>query len=224
MNLICILIILLFEVIVGCGGPEHSQTQLGPKDPGNTAQKISFLDVNQKIFIPKCVACHGNSGGVNLENFQEAKKHLDAINQAAVIGRRMPKAPYPALTEEEVQILSAWIQAGGPETLPSQNPNPPAPALEPKFESIKKTILENKCLVCHKPNGSAKNVVLDTAQAMIDSPYDIVLPGNPEESGLVLVLQPDANKKMPPPSSGISPVKSEEIHVIEEWIRNGAKD
>ena len=59
---------------------------------------------------------------------------------------------------------------------------------------------------------------------MIDSPYGIIVPGDPDESGLVLVTLPTARKRMPPPKSGLAALKPEEIEIVKQWITNGAKD
>lgn len=56
--------------------------------------------------------------------------------------------------------------------------------LTPKFESIKSLILEPKCIACHKPGGKAENIPLLTRSDLLDSPHDLVIPGNADESGL----------------------------------------
>lgn len=195
--------------------------------PRDLVSKISFNDVYTLVFRPKCIGCHdGGSGRINLESYQEARTNLAKIKEAALVKRIMPKAPYPALTENELITLAAWIEAGGPDQPINGDPNTPIPPdpLTPDFESIKKNIFEVKCMSCHKVGGKAEKVSLATREDLINSPRDIVIPGIPEESGLILDLQEDAIKKMPPPDSGISPVKPEEIDIIKEWITNGAQD
>lgn len=191
--------------------------------PTELIEKVSYQDVYSKVFQPRCIGCHGSSGGVNLETYQSARSFLSRIHQSAIIERKMPKAPYPPLSRDELQLLAAWVEAGGPEFPINGNP-PPPPPLEPKFESIKSNIFQVKCMSCHGPGGTAARVSLATKEDLINSPLEIVIPGNPEESGLILVLQEGARKKMPPPESGISPVKLEEIKIIEEWIKNGATE
>ena len=196
--------------------------------PKDLVSKVSFSDVYTVVFRPKCIGCHdGGSGRINLESYQEARSNLIKIKQAAIVNRTMPKAPYPALNENELMTLAAWIEAGGPDQPTNGDPSTPIPTpepLRPEFESIKKNIFEVKCMSCHKVGGKAEKVSLATREDLINSPRDIVIPGSPEESGLILDLQEDAIKRMPPPDSGISPVKPEDIHIIEEWIKNGAQD
>jgi uncharacterized membrane protein len=67
-------------------------------------------------------------------------------------------------------------------------------------------------------------VPLETINDLINSPLDIVIPNNPEESGLFILIQEGVRGKMPPINSGITPVTPEEIAVIKEWINQGAKN
>ncbi|MGZ5279382.1 MAG: c-type cytochrome, partial [Pseudobdellovibrionaceae bacterium] len=187
--------------------------------------KVSYQDVMTADFEPKCVSCHGSSGGVNLESYQNAKQFLAQIQQSTMIGKRMPKAPYSPLTNEEMQILAAWIQAGGPDAAQSGIPTepPPAAALEPTFDSVKSQILDKKCTICHSPGGKAQNIPLLTKDDLLNSPLEIVIPGNPEESMLMLVLREGARKFMPPKASGMTPLTNEQIEIIGSWISDGAK-
>lgn len=195
--------------------------------PAELVAQVSFQDVYTKVLVPRCIVCHGSAGNVNLETYASARSHLKAIKQVALTQRKMPRAPYPPLKREELLILSAWIQAGGPELpLNGQIPEPlPTPEpLQPTFESIKNHVLAPKCIVCHGPGGNAARMPLVTREDLVNSPLELVIPGNPEESGLVLSLLENARKRMPPPDSKITPVKPEEIAIIQKWIKNGAAD
>ena len=85
-------------------------------------------------------------------------------------------------------------------------------------------ILEQKCLYCHAPGKRGERVSLDTKEALINSPLEIVIPGNAEESDIILVLAPDARKPMPPRNSGPAPITEEEKNILIQWINQGAKD
>lgn len=203
--------------------------------------KVSFQDVMTGVFQPKCIACHGSAGGVNLESAESASRYLQKISQSTLIEKRMPKRPYQPLTKEETLLLQAWIEAGGPDSPavpsgpgqenPGQSPppgdgnNPPqASELQPTFESIRKNILVPKCLICHKAGGEVAHIPLSTKSDLIDSPLEIVIPGNAEESMLMIVLQDGARKPMPPLDSGMTALSEKEKNVIEKWISEGAKD
>lgn len=191
----------------------------------NLIESISYQEVKDKVFVPKCISCHGDSGGVNLENYANARSFLEQIKQSTLIEKRMPKNNL--LNNSEYMILAAWIKAGGPDQ-PLNGGKVPPPTVEilkPEFNSIKKIIIDRKCLSCHSPNGEAPRVLLDTVKDMIDSPLEIVIPGNPDESGLVLTLDRESGMKpMPPIDSGIFPISKEELEVIKAWILKGAKD
>src|SRR3990167_2985920 len=68
---------------------------------------ISYQMVSQNIFSSRCISCHGNSGGVNLESYSSVKQHLAAIEATALITKTMPKNG--SLTPSEAALLSAWI-------------------------------------------------------------------------------------------------------------------
>lgn len=194
--------------------------------PDSLVNSVSFSQVSAKVFEPRCVACHGISGSVSLESYESAKSVLDKIKQSTILEKRMPKTPNPALSPDERQLLAAWIKAGGPKDALNGNPSDPVlplPILEAKFDSIKSVIFERKCLSCHSAGGKAERVPLASRDDLINSPLEIVIPGNADESGLIMTLTGQITDKfMPPRDSGISPVKAEDIEIIKEWIKNGA--
>lgn len=212
-------------VFLSCSYREQKAAPGEVKVPAEMIANSSFAQVYAKVLQPKCVGCHGSQGGVNLESFSSARAVLERIRDSAVVARRMPLAPVPPLSEAELLTLAAWVEAGGPELPQSGRPVPnPIPRLEPTYNSIREKILVPKCISCHQPGEDAKNIPLLTREDLLNSPHEIVLPGNPEESGIIVVTQPGAREKMPPSESGMSPLTQEEIDIIKEWIRNGAND
>ncbi len=99
---------------------------------------------------------------------------------------------------------------------------PPNFKLEANYESIKTGFLEQKCIYCHQPGHKASRVPLLTKEDLLNSPLDIVIPGNSEESGLILVLAKDARKPMPPKNSNAPDVTEEDIAIVKQWIDKGA--
>ena len=57
----------------------------------------------------------------------------------------------------------------------------------------------------------------------MDSPREIVIPENSEESGIVIAIKRTDDKRMPPPDSGDA-LTEIEIQTIEKWIQEGAKE
>lgn len=194
--------------------------------PAALLNSVSYSMVSSRVFQPYCISCHGSSGGVNFESYDSAKSVLSRIQQAVFVGKTMPKAPSPALGPEDSKILAAWIKAGGPEMPLNGGPDtqPSPPVLEPRFASIKSLIIDRKCLRCHSAGGLAERVPLGTLDNLLNSPLDIVIPKNADESDIVLVLQTGARKPMPPLDSGITPVSAGELQIVKEWINNGATD
>jgi uncharacterized membrane protein len=230
-NLLKIILIIAFGLLAeGCSYRKNKES--GGFESLFISQQsidsISYQEVKNKVFIPKCISCHGNSGNVNLENYSNSRSFLEQIKQSALIEKRMPKSGSEVLTSDEYMLLATWVRAGGPETpLNGGNIPPPLPVevLKPEFTSIKKLIIDRKCLSCHKPDGKAPRVLLNTPADMINSPLEIVIPGNPEESGLILTLDREtASKPMPPMDSGITAISAQDMEVVKEWIRKGAKD
>ncbi|MFV8249507.1 c-type cytochrome [Bdellovibrio bacteriovorus] len=102
-------------------------------------------------------------------------------------------------------------------------PRPEPLPIEPTFESIDRYVFQRSCVDCHNPSGSGKRVPLDK-ESLLDSPLELVIPFNSEESGLIISLIREDSKGMPPLSDGYAPLTSEQINVIRRWIDRGAKD
>ncbi|MGE4130551.1 MAG: c-type cytochrome, partial [Bdellovibrionales bacterium] len=188
--------------------------------PKEQKAKLSYAYVNQRVFLPKCISCHGNSGGVALESFNQVQSRIRAINTAVFEKKTMPKND--SLSQEQLAILWSWIDIGAPETQTDSEPVETTP-LEAKFESIDKNIFQIRCITCHSPTGTGKRILLGRSD-LLNSPLDLVLPGNPDESGLVIAIERADDKRMPPAKGGYSELKIDEKLAIREWIKNGASD
>lgn len=89
------------------------------------------------------------------------------------------------------------------------------------FESINENIFQKKCQSCHNPAGEGRRVLLDYVSLMT-SPLELVIPGNADESGLILALEREDEKRMPPAEDGYAPLPVGDIFIIRQWIDNGA--
>lgn len=86
-----------------------------------------------------------------------------------------------------------------------------------------KPLLEEKCYACHGSLKAQAGLRLDTAAALIkggDS-GETVTAGDAEDSYLIQVLTGEAGFTMPPENEG-TPLTTEEIALIREWIADGA--
>ncbi len=99
---------------------------------------------------------------------------------------------------------------------------PPNFKLEATYDSIKTGFLEQKCIYCHQPGHKASRVPLLTREDLLNSPLEIVIPGNSEESDIILVLAKEARKPMPPKNSNAPLVTDEDIAILKQWIDKGA--
>ena len=102
-------------------------------------------------------------------------------------------------------------------------PNRTLPPLEPKYSSIRQRIFEQRCVDCHSPGETAEKVPLIGWKELLNSPRELVIPGNVEESGLVIAIQRTDKKRMPPPRTG-PPLDASEIKAIRDWIQQGASN
>lgn len=192
---------------------------------------VSYRMVRNEVFQPKCITCHGQAGGVNLETYTNATKNLGDIKNSVFNKGSMPKAPISKLSPRQKQVLLAWIEAGGPEKPvgggdpgpdPDPDPDPGPIEIKPTYASIRKYILDKKCVGCHTPGETAGRFPLVTREDVMNPDFEYVIPENPDDSGIMIVLQPNARKPMPPKDSGITPLTEEEINAIKVWIEEGA--
>lgn len=189
--------------------------------PPDQKAQLSYGLVDAQVLGPRCVACHGTSGGVSLERYSDVMANLDKIKNAVFVTHTMPKRG--DLNDREMSILWSWIEIGAPEQAPGCGNECNPPPLEPTYDSIKQNIFERKCVACHSPGKPAARVSLEKND-LLNSPLELALPGNPDESGLVIAVERNDDKRMPPAKEGYSPLKTEEKSAIRDWIQNGAKD
>lgn len=189
----------------------------GDMSPEEIATKMNYKFIRSRIFEAKCTGCHGSSGNINLESYEAVKANLAAIQTSVFVEQTMPKQG--ALTSEEKRLLWNWIKSGAP--LDSAAPPPAEEPLIATYNSIRTLVLEPKCITCHNPTGTGNKVGLDK-ESLLNSPLELVLPGNADESGLIVALERKDDKRMPPAKEGYVALKPEVIQVIREWIINGA--
>jgi uncharacterized membrane protein len=216
----CIAAALLVMLTSSCGF-YHSKKE--PEDLTVLMQHPSYYGIRNAILSPKCVACHNannTSGGLAFDSFAIVKQNIDRIIKAALVDKIMP--PSAPLSDQEQRALRAWIDAGLPEQ--TAEPTPTPAAIEATYSSIRKNIFEMKCISCHSTGGSAEKVSLTNYTDLMNSPREIVLPKNADESGLVIAIERQDEKRMPPPKAGLGALSATEILTIRQWITDGAKD
>jgi len=142
------------------------------------------------------------------------------------------KAPEPAASpagsDDQKSAKVATPAASKPAAAASQSSGEKI-----SFSSQVRPILSNSCFACHGPDAQNQSSPfrLDTeehARANLakagDPPRFGIVPGKPEQSLLLQrITTHDPNALMPPPTAKKPPVNEEQIAVITEWIRQGAK-
>ena len=84
-------------------------------------------------------------------------------------------------------------------------------------------ILEERCWHCHGEDEQESNLRLDLRAKMLrggDSGLSAVVPGKPEKSYLIELINHADDEMRMPPDEGKLPAK--EISLLTEWIRQGA--
>jgi len=184
------------------------------------ATQLSFAFVKEKIFDAQCNACHLREGrGPPLAAYKDVKEVLAKVVVSTLVEKRMP--PNKPLDRESRSLLKAWVKAGAPEGAMASEP------IVPTFSSLKKNVFDPQCLTCHQGATAKGDVLFDSLKALKRSPRTPLVmedEGDPNSSGLILVLtHSNESKRMPPPDSG--PRLSEPvIEVIRQWIKNGVPE
>lgn len=95
------------------------------------------------------------------------------------------------------------------------------------FNRDVRPILSDNCFACHGQDAAhrAASLRLDTAEgarAKLPSGNRAVVPGKPEESGLLARVQVKGPLQMPPAATGKTLTRAQ-IETLREWIRQGAR-
>jgi mono/diheme cytochrome c family protein len=147
--------------------------------------------------------------------------------------------PSGKLPDDEIALIEKWIRRGAqmpsnvlaaqPEAkqvdkaalIPAKYKSPQfTAAQEQYFEAKVRPLLINRCFGCHADSASG-GLRLDSRDAALKGGKDgvVIVAGQPEKSLLVSAVHyQNPSLKMPPSS----PMNSEEVGILEQWIRDGA--
>ena len=88
-------------------------------------------------------------------------------------------------------------------------------------------ILADNCFACHGPDAKTReaDLRLDTKEGAFSEPsgYPVIVPGKPEESELHIRIASNDDHYRMPPAGFNKTLTPEQIDVITQWIREGAK-
>jgi len=92
-----------------------------------------------------------------------------------------------------------------------------------EFNRDIRRLLADRCFVCHGPDEAANDsgVRLDNEADALDA--EVWVPGDPEQSTLVERIESDDEDEMMPPADSGLKLTPDEIKLLREWIKQGAK-
>jgi hypothetical protein len=93
-----------------------------------------------------------------------------------------------------------------------------------RFNDQIRPILSDKCFFCHGPDAAKReaDLRLDSYDEAIG--FGAIVPGDPDKSEILeRMLSDEPDVQMPPPSSKLARPTKEEIEILRQWIKEGAK-
>jgi len=79
--------------------------------PSTVTGPVTFAQA-QEVIASRCASCHAGASapaGVRLETEAQITARADDIRQQAVLTRAMPPGNATGMTEEERELLAAWL-------------------------------------------------------------------------------------------------------------------
>ena len=188
-----------------------------------------------EVYGEFCAQCHGVDGeggiGPPLQDpaFQAANTDAAIFNSIDVGHPATPMIAWgQVLSASQIGelvdlIRDLEVEAAEPSENGEEPPDeePPPPAQDVSFSSDVLPLFKADCAVCH---GIFGNWSVDSYATVMESgdSAPVVIPGDPDASLLVELLQTSGERLMPPDPAG--PLSDEEIQLVIDWIANGAPD
>jgi len=195
-----------------------------PGDPDSSMLMIALRYQDQDLQMPP-------KGQLSDADVAAVAKWIKDMGKAAPNGpSASPSAPAPlapAPLTPSTPMASAVLPTATPAMVKAADAAIPPVSVQVAFEQDQyfemkvRPILIRNCYGCHA--GSARGGLELTSRAkMLKGGKDgvVVVPGHPEASVLISAIHYTNDKLMMPPSS---PMKREDVAVIEQWIRDGAR-
>jgi len=171
-------------------------------------ENTSFETIYNQILKPSCVTCHTEYKSHEVVALN-ANNILDSIETG-----RMPKSK-TSLKKELVALFKKWVD----EETPLNNKPFQKNAIQPNWTSLYAHVFAPKCQVCHNPEGSVSYLPLDTYEAFISR--DDLVDLDDHESSYLLEIIEDPDEPMPPAYTKVTPLNSEQLDTLKQWIELG---
>src|SRR5437763_8371553 len=99
------------------------------------------------------------------------------------------------------------------------------PAQDPSYAKHVRPIFAKYCIECHNAKDRKGGLNLETFKTMLEGGDhdDVLVPGLPDKSRLVNLVEGTQKPTMPPKTAKHRPSK-EEIALVRAWVKSGAKD
>jgi uncharacterized membrane protein len=185
--------------------PDPQPPVVNPPPPVATGD-IYFAEIFEKVIKTNCLKCHsvagGNKGRVNLETYQGVVDNIKDVELDIATNDMPPKAPAgTALTDEQKNLIAAWIANGFPE-----KPKEVQPVY---FKDVFEKVIKTNCLKCHSEAGGNKgDVNLETYASVFENRFEI--------------KQDIETDQMPPKPPRGSVLTGEQKKLIISWLEQGA--
>lgn len=80
-------------------------------------------------------------------------------------------------------------------------------------------IFDQSCIECHGPDKAENDVRLDALEHVLDPALDILVPGDPDASEIIYLIDlPAGDPDIMPPEDEAEPLTSDQIEAIRSWI------
>jgi mono/diheme cytochrome c family protein len=203
----------------------------------------------QPLLQQRCVVCHSGANaaaGLSLDTLAGLQKgsargpvvaggqpaNSELVKRLKGISLpRMPLTGPPWVDDADIGRIERWIAAGlpaGAAVAPAAAVAPPRPAAgQPPTWAHVAPILATRCAKCHSPQGlmgpAPEGYVLNSYEAAVSANDRArIVPGRPEASELVRRIKGHASPRMP--FDGPPYLSDEQVRLIEDWVREGARD
>ncbi|MCB0420127.1 MAG: hypothetical protein KDD61_03975 [Bdellovibrionales bacterium] len=196
-----IALILCSGFVLGCHAVHDTPVD---ERPQQKLSSVGFEQIRKEILEPHCLNCHEKRHS-SYSNYSVVRLASQRILQR--IASKDPKKVMPprsseGLNEDQIRLLTEWIEAGAPRI--ANKPSLPEPENNVYFDRVKKDLLEPRCIGCHSHFRS----------------YEIVF------SEITSIYSQILNGKMPfPQKKGqvVEPLTQEQFDLMKNWVDGGAQ-
>ncbi len=228
-------LILLCLLFVGCNySKSKSIASIGSGNGSLSGTTVIDFALIKSYSLSTCLNCHSGSQAPDISTAAGASASIVRI-LARVDVDTMPPASggYQMLNACQKALLHKWSDLGTPTTSTTTvasipecagaggiggTPAPviPISQMPLNYDTILTKILQPKCITCHSATGTMPDIQFFPYTTLMLKSSKWSAPGTSST-----VYQVSKQKSMPPASSGLSALTTEELTVLTKWIDAG---